>query len=577
MNATTADITIEGQSLIDDYLAERDQLTAAEKFSQWHDADAEPAQAKYYRDLMPLTHPGEGEQYAFEVDMDACSGCKACVTACHNLNGLDESESWRDVGQLIGGALGEMMAEADGVAPSTEPATEHGPAVQHVTAACHHCVEPACLDGCPVKAYEKDPVTGIVKHLDDQCIGCQYCILKCPYDVPKYNANKGIVRKCDMCSDRLTEGEAPACAQACPTNAIAIRIVDQQQERQRAESNEFLSGAPQPDYTVPTTHYKTDRDLSHMRPGDYYSVAPEHAHTPLVWMLVLTQLAVGGFLVGWILEWITPTALASAIRPIQTMLAVGTGLLALGASTLHLGRPMYAFRAVIGLGSSWLSREIVAFGVFAKAAVAYAAVLWLMPDVLGGWPRIILPGAVLLLGAFGIFCSIMIYHDTRREFWHVTRSGPRFGLTMLVLGIAVTLLGGLITTGVNPHIATPQFMHGGGRTLAAALAGLLGFKLGLEAIPFRHLWHQQLTPMRRTAVLMTQQLHQVTLGRFAAGLGAIAISTLLAVIPTPDEAATFVFIAVSLVFLLALVGEWLERYLFFTAVVRPKMPGGLAV
>ena len=61
-----------------------------------------------------------------------------------------------------------------------------GPAQQTVTTACHHCLEPACLSGCPVKAYEKNPVTGIVKHLDDQCIGCQYCILMCPYDAPKY-------------------------------------------------------------------------------------------------------------------------------------------------------------------------------------------------------------------------------------------------------------------------------------------------------------------------------------------------------------------------------------------------------
>ncbi len=150
---------------------------------------------------MPATPPGPGQQYAFEVDLDRCSGCKACVTACHTLNGLDEDETWRDVGLLVGGR---------GLLP----------VMQHVTAACHHCLEPACMIACPVNAYEKDPVTGIVKHLDDQCFGCQYCTLACPYDVPKYHPGKGIVRKCDMCSTRLAVGEAPACVQACPHEAI---------------------------------------------------------------------------------------------------------------------------------------------------------------------------------------------------------------------------------------------------------------------------------------------------------------------------------------------------------------------
>ncbi|MCE9525780.1 MAG: hypothetical protein K8R36_06970 [Planctomycetales bacterium] len=157
-----------GLNLLDELLRDQQQLTAVEQFAQQHECDSLPTQARYYRDLIPLTTPREGEQYAFEVDLDSCSGCKACVAACHNLNGLEEDETWRSVGLLSGGS-----AEL--------------PVIQHVTSACHHCLEPACLQGCPVNAYVKDPVTGIVKHLDDQCIGCQYCILKCPYDVPKYS------------------------------------------------------------------------------------------------------------------------------------------------------------------------------------------------------------------------------------------------------------------------------------------------------------------------------------------------------------------------------------------------------
>ncbi|TWT46388.1 Anaerobic dimethyl sulfoxide reductase chain B [Thalassoglobus neptunius] len=188
-------------------LDEQKTLTAVEEFSINHDQESAPSQSRYYSKLMPVSVPGEGEQYAFEVELDRCSGCKACVTACHSLNGLDESETWRDVGLLIGG-------------------TESNPVMQHVTTACHHCVEPGCLTACPVNAYEKDPQTGIVRHLDDQCFGCQYCTLACPYNVPKYHSKKGIVRKCDMCSSRLDVGEAPACVQACPHEAISIKVVN---------------------------------------------------------------------------------------------------------------------------------------------------------------------------------------------------------------------------------------------------------------------------------------------------------------------------------------------------------------
>src|SRR5258706_4530077 len=196
-------------------------LTAVERFTKDHDEGAVPAQAKYYRNLIPLERPQPGEQYAFQVDLDACTGCKACVSACHSLNGLDENEVWRTVGLLHGG-------------------TPTAPALQTVTTACHHCVDPACMHGCPTQAYEKDPITGIVKHLDDQCFGCEYCTLMCPYDAPKYNKARGIVRKCDMCSDRLEHGEAPACVQACPNQAISIQVVEKAAAGGGRDAQRFL-------------------------------------------------------------------------------------------------------------------------------------------------------------------------------------------------------------------------------------------------------------------------------------------------------------------------------------------------
>src|SRR5438046_521299 len=192
------------QAFLDELLAEQQRLdTPVARFTTAHDEDPSSRLSAFSSQLIPLSKPKPGEQYAFEVDLDSCTGCKSCVAACHSLNGLDDTETWRDVGMLV----------------SSEP---RHPFTQTITTACHHCADPACLNGCPVLAYEKDPVTGIVHHLDDQCIGCSYCILKCPYDVPKFSSRLGIVRKCDMCHGRLAHGEAPACAQACPTSAIRI-------------------------------------------------------------------------------------------------------------------------------------------------------------------------------------------------------------------------------------------------------------------------------------------------------------------------------------------------------------------
>ena len=87
-------------------------MTAVERFAQRHEAGATPPSG-CYEALIPLARPKPGEQYAFEVDLDACTGCKACVAACHSLNGLDDDETWRTVGLLHGGSRRRARA-ADG-------------------------------------------------------------------------------------------------------------------------------------------------------------------------------------------------------------------------------------------------------------------------------------------------------------------------------------------------------------------------------------------------------------------------------------------------------------------------------
>lgn len=544
-------------------LLSEQRTTAVDEFSDWHERDPTPLQARYYRDLIPSSLPGAGEQFAFEVDLDACSGCKTCVTACHNLNGLDAGETWRSVGLLQGG-------------------TTRLPVLQHVTSACHHCLEPACLDGCPVEAYEKDPITGIVRHLDDQCIGCQYCILKCPYDVPQYSRAKGIVRKCDMCSSRLAVGEAPACVQACPNQAIRIAVVNRQVAVESAEANLFLPGAPEPRYTLPTTIYKTRKPLpANMLPADYYSASPQHAHWPLVLMLVLTQMSVGAFLVNEILDGAATSSEASApaARTLRLGGAFVLGMIGLAASVFHLGRPRLAYRALMGWRTSWLSREVLAFSCFAASASIYAAIpgLEAIGVPISTTLERAIGGGVALFGIAGVACSTMIYASTRRALWNPAYTGLKFALTAAVLGIPLALAIHLTTTAwLSPEefgASVRQVAH----WLALVLIGAASLKLTAEAAVFGALGARTFTPMRRTALLMTGDLARATVSRFALGIaGGIVAPGLLLLISEMTVSPLPIVLTVVLMLAFNMAGELLERYLFFAAVVAPKMPGAPA-
>ncbi|MBI1246654.1 molybdopterin oxidoreductase [bacterium] len=553
-----------GIGLIEHLLGEQQELTAVERFSQIHKNLETPAGEKYYRDLIPIQPPGVGEQYSFEVDLDVCSGCQACVAACHNLNGLEENELWRKVGQLVGGS-------------------KELPVLQHVTTACHHCVEPACMHGCPVEAYEKDPLTGIVRHLDDQCIGCQYCTLQCPYDVPVYSYSKGIVRKCDMCHQRLAVGEAPACVQACPNQAIRIRTVNQQTVRDESELDTFLPGAPDPSKTIPTTHYKTKRVMPrNVLPADYYSVQQQHGHLPLVIMLVLTQMSVGAFFVEYMMHSVLgmfSETVSAEIRPIHLAAALGLGMLGLGAAIFHLGRPFYAYRAMLGLRTSWLSREILAFNIFAGIATAYVGAASL--DLVGIHISMGLQHAIALAatvsGIAAVICSVMIYVDCRRPLWTLDRTAAMFLLTGLVLGIPTSLVVSAIAAAVSPELDIQTVMGEFGKYQCQACILVVTVKLLLELSIFKHLFDWQNTPRRRTALLLRGELARVTFMRFAFGvLGGIVIPlVLMNDFASPYQAPLVIGGGLVSVGLLT-AGELLERYLFFVASVAPKMPGGPA-
>jgi formate dehydrogenase iron-sulfur subunit len=551
-------------------LEDQQTMTAVDQFSQLHDSDETHLGEKYYRDLIPTGPPGEGEQYAFEVDLDVCSGCKACVAACHNLNGLEEGELWRDVGLLVGGATTL-------------------PIVQHVTTACHHCIEPACLEGCPVKAYEKDPLTGIVRHLDDQCIGCQYCMLKCPYDVPVYSKSKGIVRKCDMCHQRLSAGEAPACVQSCPNHAIRIRTVSHDDVREESEVHPFLPAAPAPRITLPTTIFKSERPLPrNTLPADYFSVQRSHGHMPLVVMLVLTQMSVGAFLIEYAMYSffaVFHADIAAIVRPWHLGAALLLGMLGLTAAIFHLGRPLYAYRALLGLRTSWLSREILAFNLFAGAATVYVAVAYLdwldwLERPIPEFVQSLLGGAAALSGLAAVMTSVMIYVDTKRPSWTIGKTTVKFMLTALVLGIPTTLLVSLATACFSDQLSIEAVMLDYGWTLCRLLVLVVAFKLTLELSFLVHLRDSQHTLRKRTALLLSGDLKKTTTRRFMFALvGGMALPLLLLNLSDiADDYTQQLLVVCTAMLMIAclLIGELHERYLFFAASVSAKMPGAPA-
>lgn len=540
------------RTLIDEFLAEQAETTAVERFASWHH-DA-PARSAAYRDLLPATPPAPGQQYAFEVDLDACSGCEACVVACGRLNGLDDGRSFRSTGVLTGPSGGGHDGQA--------------PVQRTVTTACHHCEDPSCLTGCPADAYEKDPVTGVVRHLDDQCIGCRYCTLTCPYDVPAFDADRGIVRKCDLCHDRLAEGEAPACVSACPTQAIAIGVVDLAGV---SGSEPWSFPSPDPATTRPTTRYRGSEQLrAGVTARADGALHLDHAHPPLTVMLVLTQLAVGTLVVLLALASASAGGTVDAASGAVTLTTLVAAVLGLGASVSHLGRPLQAWRAVLGFRHSWLSREIVAFGAFAPLAAATAAGHLGVPVLRAqvGW----LGPVTGVVGLVGVATSVLVYAVTGRRWWSMPRVGARFALTTALTGSATVLAVATVTAAVTGSDAGPILVRLG--VVATALVGAAGVS---EVALLRHRGGPAADELARTARLLTRRqlpLVQLRLLLLLLG-GALAPWFALLVLggerPSPTAAAVVTVLAAGAV----LIAELLERWRFFTAVAPVRMPGRL--
>jgi len=455
---------------------------------------------------MPLPVPGPGEQYRFHFDMTKCIGCKCCVVACNEQNGNPADVLWRRVGEIEGGTYPDTLRH-------------------YLSIGCNHCLEPTCMTGCPVDAYSKDGLTGIVRHSADACIGCQYCTWNCSYGVPQYNPERGVVGKCDMCYGRLQQGQSPACVAACPEDAIRIEVVNVENWRREYSELANSPGMPSADDSISTTRITLPRRAAaNLQKVNLTHLRTEEAHWPLIIMTVLTQLSVGAF---------AAIARLGAHR-FASLVALLVAIAALSASTFHLGRPIHALRAVRMWRRSWLSREVLLFTLFALAASAYSAGL-----LLGAAHASALGAVTVLLGVLGVGASARLYLAPGRPAWNSPITLLEFSATVAVLGFA----------GANVLSSGAPYETAGAVSAALAVLAVLVVKLLRLARSPRYELYASWQLL--STVLLNKLMLRVFLLMTAASLLVIASSAALRI------AALCVLLA----------GECLGRYLFFVSVV----------
>jgi DMSO reductase iron-sulfur subunit len=284
-------------------------------------------------------------QKGFLFDINKCTGCHACQIACALENELGFDRSWRQVVTYNEARYPELP-------------------YFHLSLACNHCGDPPCMMYCPALAYYKDNDSGVVVLETQKCIGCNYCAWVCPYDAPDYNQAVGIMEKCTLCQHRLQEGLDPACTALCPTDALQYGDV------QETERNDALPG-------FPDRNINPAIRINSLRPG---SELPEMTLLPFDQSLVDTFktaqrlpqskicfesewiLIIFTFLSPIFIALVTASLLSrNSTNPLYIVFAT---LFSFALSTLHLGKKMRAWRAVLNCKHSWLSREVLFWSLF---------------------------------------------------------------------------------------------------------------------------------------------------------------------------------------------------------------------
>lgn len=166
-------------------------------------------------------------------DATRCIGCKSCVVACREANDMPVEE--RE-------GMWDAPIDLSGKTKNIIKLYREGDTTSYMKAQCMHCVDPACVSVCMIGALQKRE-RGIVTWDPSRCIGCRYCQVACPFNVPKYEWEKTFPKivKCELCRHRLDEGKEPACCEVCPTEAVVYGSYD----KLLVEARRRLEGDPE--------------------------------------------------------------------------------------------------------------------------------------------------------------------------------------------------------------------------------------------------------------------------------------------------------------------------------------------
>ncbi|MBD3853225.1 MAG: hydrogenase 2 operon protein HybA [Acidobacteria bacterium] len=171
-------------------------------------------------------------------DATLCIGCRACVTACKTANNMP-------------GNLYDPPNDLNGETKNIIKLYEEDGEKSYMKQQCMHCIDPGCVNACMIGAFKKREF-GIVTWDKDRCIGCRYCQVACPYNIPKFQWDTPVpeIVKCELCNHMLARGEEPGCVQACPKEAVIYGTYEEllADARQRVADHPeryYPAGAPQ--------------------------------------------------------------------------------------------------------------------------------------------------------------------------------------------------------------------------------------------------------------------------------------------------------------------------------------------